>query len=192
MPYTPAGYSKILIEEGLTERLLEYCRSNIREIENLYPHLINEYYDEVEQLFAEHIREEAARSGSRSHYKQVCGTIRRYKKLFGQEKAAQIVLELKNRYRRRPAFIDELSGFEALILWGEGRRSFNAQSCWILGLQFFSLQRLFTKSKLPYRFSHDMLKENTSDFEMVKFVNERQLLELLLAKIMNMEQVSGL
>ena len=109
VPYTPAGYSKILIEEGLTERLLEYCRSNIREIENLYPHLINEYYDEVEQLFAEHIREEAARSGSRSHYKQVCGTIRRYKKLFGQEKAAQIVLELKNRYRRRPAFIDELS-----------------------------------------------------------------------------------
>lgn len=109
MPYTPAVYSKILIEERLTERLLEYCRSNVSEIEDLYPHLIDEYRHEVEQLFAAHIREEAARSGSRLHYRQVCSSIRRYKKLFGEEKAAQIVLELKNRYRRRPAFIDEIS-----------------------------------------------------------------------------------
>src|SRR5690606_28132851 len=97
MPYTPAVYSKILIEERLTERLLEYCRSNVSEIEDLYPHLIDEYRHEVEQLFAAHIREEAARSGSRLHYRQVCSSIRRYKKLFGEEKAAQIVPELKIR-----------------------------------------------------------------------------------------------
>lgn len=109
MQYTPAAYTKILIEEGLTAKLLEYCRKNIREIENYCPHLLDEHFDEAEQLFTEYIQREAALSGKRSHYKQVCGKIRRYKKLFGEERAERMILELKNRYRRRPAFIDELS-----------------------------------------------------------------------------------
>lgn len=105
-------YVQILIEEGLTLQLLEYCKQNIPQIENLYHHLIDKHYEEVNKLFVKYIKQEAVMASDRKKYKKVCARIKTYKKTFGNIQADKIISELKQAYCRRPAFLDELSGIK--------------------------------------------------------------------------------
>lgn len=107
--YKPCAYVEILIKEGLTSQLLDYCKQNVSEIEDLYCHLINDYFEEVSELFIKHIKQEAEMAGNRNNYKKVCSKIRTYRKTFGRARAEKIIGELKQAHYRRPAFLDELS-----------------------------------------------------------------------------------
>ncbi len=102
-------YVRILIEEGLTDKLLTYCENSPIEIEHLYPHLIEQYPQRVTEIFKQHIHSMAERSSNRSAYRNVCKVIKTFRKVCGPERANVIIKELEDRYPKKPAFLDELS-----------------------------------------------------------------------------------
>jgi hypothetical protein len=102
-------YVDILIHENLKLQLLEYCRKNTDLIKSYYTHLLPEYVNDVGAIFVEYILERAVHANGRSHYKDICGLIQHYKKACGEEAAYKLRNELKEKYPKRPAFLDELS-----------------------------------------------------------------------------------
>lgn len=99
----------IIYEENDTNEIMEYVRNNPSTIEKHAEKLKDQFYDEVIDIYKQYIKFEAGRSTNRSHYKGVCGIIKRYKKIAGKDNAREIIIGLKSLYAKRPAFIDELS-----------------------------------------------------------------------------------
>lgn len=106
--YRPDAYVEILKEEKLDDKLIEYCKRNISSIIHLYPHLVQDHFDEVNEMFQSYIQLEAEQSNNRSRYRNVCSQIKLYKKVCGANHAKVMVDDLKQKYPRRPAFLDEL------------------------------------------------------------------------------------
>lgn len=104
----PSAYVDILIEENMKAKLLEYCKSHISSIRNLYPHLVDDYFAEVNQMFVEFIERNAGQARDRKAYKHVCSLIKIYKQACGDSPAYTLIDQLKQKYKRRPAFVDEL------------------------------------------------------------------------------------
>ncbi|MDR7238180.1 hypothetical protein [Neobacillus drentensis] len=108
MDYQPSVYLSILKEENLTAELLAYCQSNIRSIIDLYPYIIKDYLEEVNELFTKYIEYSAEEATDRKKYRTVCSIIKTYKKACGTIHSHKLIGELREKYKRRPAFIEEL------------------------------------------------------------------------------------
>ncbi|WP_141430446.1 SWIM zinc finger domain-containing protein [Bacillus sp. 03113] len=106
--HRPSVFLQILIEENLTEEILEYCKKNISSVQTLFPYLVKDYFDEVNDLFITYIEASAAQASDRKKYKNVCSLIKTYKKAFGDHHAHEMIQSLREKYIRRPAFVDEL------------------------------------------------------------------------------------
>lgn len=102
-------YVNILINEGMTEKLLDHCRSNLHEIETLYPHLIEQHPHEVNEVFISYIYHLIQSANGRKQYKGACSKIKKFKKALGAEAAASLIEEIKFTYPKRPALLDELA-----------------------------------------------------------------------------------
>ncbi len=102
-------YTRILIEEGEKQKLLEYVKGRPSAVEDFYKQLIPEFKEEVYTLFLQYIEQTAMRARNRKDYQQVCTIIRTLKKAGGKEQALEIKQKLFTRYANRPAFKDELS-----------------------------------------------------------------------------------
>jgi hypothetical protein len=107
-PYPPSAYVEILKEEKFNDKLLEYCMQHVSSIQNLYPYLIEDYFEEVNELFKKYIESVAEQASDRKKYKNVCSLIKTYKKVCGDINAHKIIGELIYKYKRKPAFVDEL------------------------------------------------------------------------------------
>ena len=82
------------------------CRENLIKIEVAK----EKYYKEdVEYIYRVYIERISDMASDRKKYKSVCKVIKGYKQLFGDIGTVKIVGELKAKYIKRPAFIDELS-----------------------------------------------------------------------------------
>jgi hypothetical protein len=108
MSYQPEIFVEILIRESLVSNLLEYCLKNKSRIVHLYQHLLEEYPDEVNEIFKEYIENTANEANERRKYKEVCKIISTYKKACGTKKAEELITGLKKQHIRIPAFLDEL------------------------------------------------------------------------------------
>jgi hypothetical protein len=108
MSYKPEIFVEILIRENLVTNLLEYCIKNKSRIVHLYQHLLEEYPDEVNEIFKEYIENTANEANERRKYKEVCKIISTYKKACGTKNAEELIARLKKQHIRRPAFLDEL------------------------------------------------------------------------------------
>lgn len=102
-------YTRLLIEEGEKQKLLEYVQARPFAVESFYKHLIPEFKEEIYVLFHQYIEQSAARAGNRKDYQRVCAIIRNLKKAGWKERALEIKQKLFNNYANRPAFRDELS-----------------------------------------------------------------------------------
>jgi len=102
-------YTRILIEEGEKQKLLEYVKGRPSAVENFYKQLIPEFKEEVYTLFMQYIEQTAIRASNRKDYQRVCAIIRNLKKAGGKEQTLEIKQKLFNIYANRPAFRDELS-----------------------------------------------------------------------------------
>ena len=102
-------YTRILIEEGEKQKLLEYVQGSPSSVETYYKHLIPEFKEEIYTVFLQYIEQSAARAGNRRDYQGVCAIIRNLNKAGGKERASEIKQKLFNNYANRPAFRDELS-----------------------------------------------------------------------------------
>lgn len=101
-------YTRILVEESETERLLAYVKLRPDRIEAFHRHLIGEFRAEVIGLFQVHIESTATHASARTHYQNVCGIIRMLQQAGGREEALQITRLLLDKYPRKPAFREEL------------------------------------------------------------------------------------
>ncbi|PLR86789.1 hypothetical protein CVD25_18110 [Bacillus canaveralius] len=97
-----------MIEENLTSKLQEYCQRHPSYITDFYPQLTGEFSEEVDALFKDYIEQSAAEASNRKKYYNVCRIIKLYKKACGKIKADGLIEALKQKYERRPAFVDEL------------------------------------------------------------------------------------
>ena len=107
--YTNYLYIDMLIKENDLEALLEVCKKDIRYIEDFAEILMEDYKEDVEYIYRVYIERISDIASDRKKYKSVCKVIKNYKKLFGDIGTVKIVRELKAKYMKRPAFIDELS-----------------------------------------------------------------------------------
>lgn len=105
---TASLYTRVLIEERETLRLLKYVHKHKRTLTDYYPHLVGEHAEEVFLLFTQVVSEETARSSNRNEYRKVCSIIRHLIKAGGIAQAKKIIEQLCLTYQKRPALMDEL------------------------------------------------------------------------------------
>jgi hypothetical protein len=106
--YQSTVYIEILKEEKLTQQIIEYCKKHKSLIMDLYPYLMESHFEEANELFINYIELSAEGTSDRRGYRNVCKLIKTYKKAFGTIHSHKLIGELKQRYQKRPAFIDEL------------------------------------------------------------------------------------
>lgn len=102
-------FLQIILEEKDLDEIMGYVRENPTSIDSYAEILMDKFKDEVIEIYKKYIKFEASRAANRSHYNNVCGIIKKYKKIAGKESQTQIINELIALYRKKSAFLDELS-----------------------------------------------------------------------------------
>lgn len=102
-------YVKLIVYEKDMGRILEYVKKSPRQIEEYASMLMDEYPIEVIDIYKDHIYSIAKLASDRKRYREVCRSIERFGKFVAKEDINNIIGELSILYRRRPAFLDELS-----------------------------------------------------------------------------------
>jgi len=102
-------YINLIEQEDDTDEIMAYVRENPHYIVRYAELLKDNYADEVDELYSNHIRSAAHSSSKRSAYQDVCGLIRRYKNIVGKDNTAELVNELLVLYKKKRAFVYELS-----------------------------------------------------------------------------------
>ncbi|MGO0063459.1 SWIM zinc finger family protein [Brevibacillus fluminis] len=101
-------YTRILLEEHDTELLLEYVAKRPDRIEEYYPYLMEQFPEQVKELFGAFIAAKAEQASNRKQYWNVCRIIRLLEKAGGKVEAVEIANTLLGKYPNRSAFKDEL------------------------------------------------------------------------------------
>ncbi|MFJ5770983.1 SWIM zinc finger domain-containing protein [Psychrobacillus sp. NPDC093180] len=105
-------YTKLIVEESRTERILDYCKEQPTLIEQYYKYIEEVYSDEVCKLFIRTINASAARASDRKRYQDVCRTIKTMRKAGYETEVKQLITDLLQTYPKRRAFVDELQKIE--------------------------------------------------------------------------------
>ena len=104
------SYEYIISYENMSDRLYRLCCE--------FPTKITYYYDmlkstefgvQSKKLYEQYIRNAGKQVSNRSEYAALCEKLKIFSKKCDTELAKQIAAEFREVYRRRPAFIDELS-----------------------------------------------------------------------------------
>ncbi|RLL43586.1 hypothetical protein D8M04_11700 [Oceanobacillus piezotolerans] len=110
--YLPHVYEYIAKAENRSDKILKYCEKSPSTVSELYPYLIDDYADRVEEIFITYIQTEAENAANRKQYRSVCKKLRTLKIACGKERFTTLVQELKEIYQRKPAFVNELEKVE--------------------------------------------------------------------------------
>lgn len=113
LPYNM--YMGILSKEGETRRLLEQLITHPSEVFTYGKQLSTDFPAETYALCLDEIRRQAAKADNRIKYKQVCGNIKKLFDYGGTNEVSRIIEELKAKYPRRPAMIEELDGLAVTL-----------------------------------------------------------------------------
>lgn len=107
--HSKSMFLEIILEENDLNEIIGYVRENPTSIDSYADILMDKFKDEVIEVYIKYIKFEASRATNRSHYKKVCAIIRKYKRIAGKQSQIPIINELIALYRKKPAFLDELS-----------------------------------------------------------------------------------
>jgi hypothetical protein len=113
LPYNT--YMGILSKEGETRRLLEQLITHPSEVFTYGKQLSTDFPPETYALCLDEIRKQASEADNRIKYKQVCGNIKKLFDYGGNNEVGRIIEELKAKYPRRPAMIEELEGLASRL-----------------------------------------------------------------------------
>lgn len=111
--FLPHVYEYIATSEKRTDKILKYCEQSPITILELYTYLVDDYPEEVDDIFQRHIKYEAENSSERKKYRSVSRKLEIYREACGEEKFQQLLAEIKETYQRKPAFLSELEKVEA-------------------------------------------------------------------------------
>ncbi|MCA1318497.1 hypothetical protein LC085_01140 [Bacillus tianshenii] len=101
-------FLRLIEEENDMEELMHFVKKNPYYLEQYAPMLLDDYLDEVTQSYQIFIRKVSGDSSNRKQYKEVCKVLKNFKKIAGKDIQRKMIEELKDKYIRRPAFLDEL------------------------------------------------------------------------------------
>lgn len=107
--YISNAYIDILIVEKMWDRLLVICKQHTANIAEYYKYLKEDYEEEAKEIYENYLLSVANHSSNRSQYKAVCRQLKEFQKTCGREAATQLINKLQTIYKKRPAFLDELS-----------------------------------------------------------------------------------
>ncbi|MHC8515909.1 SWIM zinc finger family protein [Sporosarcina sp. ITBMC105] len=102
-------FLQLIEAENDVDSMLRYVQANPSSIEQFLKYLMDAHKEEAIRLFGTYIKEMADQTYNRSQYRGICQMLRRFKKIGGHIEQIRLIEELKELYKRRPAFIDELS-----------------------------------------------------------------------------------
>ncbi|MNP71057.1 hypothetical protein D3C76_1673840 [compost metagenome] len=88
---------------------MAYVRATPSAVEEYAARLSKTYPEEVERIYRGTIYAAAESSSNRHAYQRVCGMLTRYQTVFGKMSQDEVILQLKEKYNRKSAFLDELS-----------------------------------------------------------------------------------
>ena len=88
--------------------LMEQVRLDPKSVFRYGDILAAQYQEEVYQLCTAAIREDSEQAGNRREYRALCGLVKLLAGFGGQAEAKEMIVELRQRYPRRPALLDEL------------------------------------------------------------------------------------
>jgi hypothetical protein len=106
----------IYIKEEWWDQLFELVKSqnDLYILENYEKYLLNDFANEIIDLYAKFILIFMEKNSSRTHYRHACYFIRKIITLGAQDKANEVIKYLITEYPRRKALIDELFKFKIL------------------------------------------------------------------------------
>ena len=107
--YNRRLYIELIEEENDINEIMQLVKEDIRFIEVYADKLLSEYKEEVISIYKKYIELRANNSCDRKMYREVCKVIKKYGKIAGVEKKKELIANFKYLYRRKPAFVDELS-----------------------------------------------------------------------------------
>lgn len=105
-------YRSVLISENEKKRLLEDVMENPYDLFYYGKYLIKEYPEQVYELCYKEISESCAQAKDRREYEKITKNIAQLIKWKGNDTAKSLIEELKQRYPRKPALLDELEKVE--------------------------------------------------------------------------------
>ena len=102
------GYMEILSKENECALLLEQVKKHMKQVYLYGKLLVKEYPDDVRSVFTTQIAKEAEAAYGRDDYRVVCSHISCFSEAGYKADAAEMIAEYKLKYKRKPAFVDEL------------------------------------------------------------------------------------
>lgn len=108
-------YLEILSTEGETRRLLDVLRIHPSSVFDYGKRLSAEFPKETYELCLDEIRKQTAEADNRIKYKKVCGIIKKLFEFGGITETVSVIGELKEKYPRRPAMLEELDFLAAKL-----------------------------------------------------------------------------
>lgn len=109
-------YRSILIAENEKKRLLDDVLENPYDLFYYSKFLVKDYPEQVYELCDKVIRDNCAQARDRRGYKKVTKQILQLIEWNGNDKAKELIIELKQAYPRRPALLNELGKVEKNFL----------------------------------------------------------------------------
>ncbi|MDE6005878.1 MAG: SWIM zinc finger family protein [Oscillospiraceae bacterium] len=108
------SYEYIVSHENMSERIYQLCCKFPSKISCYYEKLkTTEFREQSKNLYEQYIRYEGSQASNRSEYAALCRQLKKFSMECDAELAITIAADFRQLYRRKPAFMDELtkSGF---------------------------------------------------------------------------------
>jgi PAS domain-containing protein len=101
---------EIYIKEGCWKELLDYVTKNLSPgiLENYSRHLSPRFPEDIAEAFEKVIIEQLAPPTGRGSYENLARFLRKLKKLGHEDRVGKLITKLSDKYRNRPAMLEEL------------------------------------------------------------------------------------
>lgn len=104
------SYEYIISYENMSNRIYQLCCKSPAKITCYYEKLkTTEFKEQSKNLYEQYIRNEGEQTTNRSEYAVLCGKLKKFSMECDPELAVKIAADFRELYRRRPAFMDELT-----------------------------------------------------------------------------------
>lgn len=103
-------YPDLCIKEKWWSKLFKYVQESksALTLKKYEKYLKKDYKDELISIYTSYIYDELKRGVGRGRYQQVCSYLRHINKLGGRSQSETIIKDLREKYPRRPALLEEL------------------------------------------------------------------------------------
>lgn len=101
-------FKRLIEEENDIAEMMELVREDPKLVEQYASELVAPFKDEIQEIYVKYIKMAAHAASDRRRYQDVCRIIQRFGKVAGEKLRNELVNELRDVYKRKPAFLDEL------------------------------------------------------------------------------------